>query len=465
MQKKNKFILTGAGFSIPFMEFENYNLSTNFLTKVLTEQEYFEDFLTRIYGVNIESEYKELIGITSYLFELLLKDYKDNRSGNYPNFENVIYLLELISNYTDKDTFSRDYTLADRYEYPPDFNVAKLGLNQELFGDNSIDNYKPQSPFRYERKLINTIALVVKDEFKKFSLKYKHVFFLKEFILDVVNLFKVNAEKKENLKSYFRKLLSEYNLKYYSLNYDSLIIETLLELNEEKDLKFKDFFNTGAHFASNGIIKPAGIFKNSFNKKKPHSIFFLHGSIFYKKVQRDFNLNFETRRSSNIGKINYQSSLMAQGDESFINPDGSFRYKNGMITGMNKETKLSYEPFSSMFAKCRLDFFDSDEVAILGYSFSDMHINSIIKNITEKQKLFEIVDFKLPNQESENGNHTKEFRIQFLELMENSCLRRPLENNKGNNYIKTNKWKYKLDDTFSELNFNGIEKYIEEFIK
>ncbi len=464
-EKRNKFILTGAGFSIPFMEFEDYTLNTGFLTDLITDEKTYKYFISKIYGEGIKSEYLELIEITKNIYDSLVVRYNENKSLDYPNFESVIYLCETISNYTDSTTFSKDYSSDNKIVL--DTKFVELLTHKRIFDidDDILDKHESNAPYKFKRNLILKIALELNEEFKIPKLKFRHVFFLKELILDTINLFTVKSAKKELLKNYFRKLFQEYNLKYYSLNYDSLIIDILTELYKENDIKF-DELNTGSRFSDYGEIKGSNIFKNRL--KKPHSLFFLHGSIFYNKISKNFTLDFGRKRKPNRGNKKYNLLLQGQQDEYHINPDGSFRYNLSMITGMNKETKLSHEPYSGMFAKCKLDFHDSDEVAILGYSFSDSHINSIIKNITEKHSRFDVVDFKPKPKENKNGfgNHTKEFRLKFHKLMKDSCSNPPTDENKNkkNSHILTNSWMYQLDKTSSVLYFNGVEEYIKKYI-
>ena len=47
--KKNTLILTGAGFSSPFMNYKNYNLNSNFLTKLLCDTEFMKEMHYEIY--------------------------------------------------------------------------------------------------------------------------------------------------------------------------------------------------------------------------------------------------------------------------------------------------------------------------------------------------------------------------------------------------------------------------------
>ena len=61
-------------------------------------------------------------------------------------------------------------------------------------------------------------------------------------------------------------------------------------------------------------------------------------------------INLE-KRIPNIGNIHAIDTIFNQINDRQVNQDGSFRFNNSMITGMNKDTKLNEEPYTSMFAK------------------------------------------------------------------------------------------------------------------
>lgn len=468
MKKPNKFILTAAGFSIPFMEFEGKALSTNFLTQLICDKELMTDFVKKLYPPNLHDDFMKVQEITEELNKMLIQDYEKGLIKNYPNFEHIIYLLEILSNFLDKTTFSKSYNSFNESKEVPDLEIVNKIILQGLGINNEADNYELAGSYKFRRKTILRNILDVSNEIKDFQIKYKHVYYLKEFILDVVNLFKVKEIHKELLETYFIKILKGYNTKYYTLNYDSLIIEVLESLSQKKIIDFCNDFHTGSQVSTTGEINSAGIFKNLFKDRYKHSLFYLHGSIFYSRILEGFNVNFDTNRNTSHPLVSYQSLLMDQQNYSLINNDGGFRFNTSMITGMNKESKLSQEPYSSIFNKCRLDFIQAESIDIFGYSFGDGHVNSILKSLTNNHKEMNIIDY-IESDRNEEPPKSKSFRNEIIQLFKSSCLHKAtLEKemfDKNEKFIKDNCWNYRFDETKTKLYLNGTIEYIREYVR
>lgn len=458
--KPNRFMLIAAGFSVPFMEFKEYALSTQFLTDLITKRNLFDNFIKEIYGdppVAVEN----LFNVTLKIYNQLIEDYENKLLSRVPNFEHIIYLLETLCNHTDKDSYTIDYSKDRMVSF-------LLSAKPDLI-----------------RKDLTSVVLKTNEDFDT-DLTFDEVFFLKEFILDVVALFKIKKDKKSVLINYFGKMLKDNNLKIYNLNYDSLLIEVLEELNNEYDENIYRQIQTGTQIGIDGEITTAAIFNNLINKNKPHALFFLHGSIYQSSIGDKVHVDYENERHNNIYGVKNMHRFNDKGNIQNFSDIGKLNFNQNFIIGLDKDQQLSLEPYSTIFNKCRIDYHSANIVDILGYSFGDQHINSILKNLTPGHKEFNVVDYSKLSNTEEIFNRTQKFRQNFLKMVSKSFnsqiiilydpddhLRRNL-NEDSIELIDNNIWNYVISPatrigsdtpTKVQFNFNGIENHINQFLK
>ena len=107
------------------------------------------------------------------------------------------------------------------------------------------------------------------------------------------------------------------------------------------------------------------------------------------------------------------------------------------------------------------------DLLILGYSFSDAHINSIIKNLTDAHTNYTVVDYSQKADKETNRECTKERRNDFVNLVEESCIQKPelLEkrNSPNHEFDEKNCWEYRMDNCKAILDFNGVEIALEKY--
>lgn len=191
-QQTNKpklLLLTGAGFSIKLMAYEEFFLSTKFLTELLTNPEQFDRFTTTLCNElsDPENDIEKLKNIQrlcalvyTKLNEAEIKD---------ANFEHIIYGLECIA---DRKGAKKE-TLLSALEHKIKVSVSDI-------------------------------------EVREFDWQYLYA--IKAFILDVVGLFQVkneevkNGKNKNPIKQFKDKLDNDYSTVHFTLNYDDLFVTT-----------------------------------------------------------------------------------------------------------------------------------------------------------------------------------------------------------------------------------------------
>lgn len=187
MNKSNLLLLTGAGFSIDFLD-SNFKekLTTDFLTKLITNTKFFNEIFKDLDNEEIN---KDSIKNTIKKYKKVFKDKRlQNQISNENkiNFEQLIYYSELINGTNEEES---------RYYNNPGGKIFAYALKPKFKIAFSIDDIK----------IIKSLILQVIS--KCFQLNKKNAFKLKQF----------NA-----------LLLKNKTLLYHTLNYD-LVYEKAIQ--------------------------------------------------------------------------------------------------------------------------------------------------------------------------------------------------------------------------------------------
>jgi hypothetical protein len=353
MNKRNTMVLTGAGFSSPIMRYKNYSLNSDFLAKLLCDADFITEIHNEIYNSSPSNNLLVLSELANKLFNNLKTINKNNQSGVEPNFEQVFYLIENIINIS-----SRKQSACDTFMLSQIFDL--------------------------------------KNEYSDYIIDPIDLYSFQEFMLDVISLFKAPEEYLALLSDYFMQLMDKDYLQYYTLNYDSLIVDILANINKNyKDLEITKNFNLGCLYgASGGGILAKDIFHTNpvFGNRK-NSMFYLHGSVYYTDSWDTKIISFEDRKLISPKSRNLMHIMGMPHPNTHINSDGGYKFDQSFITGLNKNIKLTEEPYASIYAKFRIDLYNAESLIIIGYSFNDEHINAIIASSPPKLKKITIIDF------------------------------------------------------------------------
>jgi SIR2-like domain len=352
-RKQNTLILTGAGFSSPIMKYEDYSLNSTFLTKLLCDNGFMKNLYNDLYDSAPPTNFTSISELANKLLVDLQENHATENSSFDPNFEQIFFLIEYIIN----------------------FSIGKKS------NENSF--------------ILNTIC-DLKNQYSDYDISNADLYSFQEFMLDVISLFKASQEHLSLMSNYFLKILNDSYLQYYTLNYDSLIVDTLSNINDQhRDLEITKRFNLGCTYgASGGAIYAKDIFHtNPIFKDRKNSMFYLHGSVFYKDYLDTKIISFEERKLISPKSRNLMHIMGMPEPDTHLNTDGGFKFDQSFITGLNKNVKLTEEPYASIYAKFRIDLYNADKLIVFGYSFNDEHINAILSSNPPNLKKITVIDF------------------------------------------------------------------------
>lgn len=189
--------------------------------------------------------------------------------------------------------------------------------------------------------------------------------------------------------------------KVYTLNYDRIIPL----IYESKEIAYID--GTNGHGAFKCSIEEFVNHKNSY--------FNLHGSIYLKQnpwmlydVSQDQNVQYLTTMREQEGG----------------NPHNK-TYFSPIISGYSKTQRLLSQPFSYGMACFAQDLQECSRIDIIGYSFSDPHINSMLKSFGQfSDKEVNAVDYITQDDSTEFriAEIAKDLSVYYKQLPDN-CKR------------------------------------------
>ena len=329
---KKILILLGAGTAIPWGA-----PTTECITKkIINSGKFINNHEIKI-GEFIYNELKMHIQVAPELTEKSI------------NFESIINVVEILINNLAK----ANLILGNGFlEIKP--------LVENIFNEEYLYNWQKNNEFEgFEKQFI---LQSIHNEF------YNNVkIAIEKYIPNFTNEKNIYNQFLRNLIS---SLQEEYFLRIYTLNYDNM---------------FPAICTDNSHFFNGFFEKPdrnTKKFKPDISgiitRRNENCFFNLHGSIYYSFWEPD-----ET-----IEDIPDYYCLCNE-PYNFGDPNQSF--KNGIlftpfITGFNKIQKTSFEPFKAFSTSFYLDCLDADVVLVIGYSFSDDYINSVLKNSTILKK-------------------------------------------------------------------------------
>jgi hypothetical protein len=227
-----------------------------------------------------------------------------------------------------------------------------------------------------------------------------------------VKMYKIQ-EKLPNFVKWITSIISANNeVDLFTLNYDLLLETILLSLDSVQFMEFYD--HAGPWFAiSDDRSISKNIYRHFFNPKKAMKkrknyrtkLYHLHGSLSsFKdlKNKKIFKVKTETIRKHNVYNRITELNIVPS-----------------IITGGRKNDKIQEEPFhfyyTELLTKMSNEDHICDELYIIGYSFSDDHINRAIserlnianRSVNPRPVKIVIVDYA----------STAEDKAQFIELI------------------------------------------------
>lgn len=344
---KRVVLLFGAGAARPWD-----GPSTKDVTDLILGR-YKEDELrhTDAKVVNLIFKYLENIDLNSTL------------SGQV-NFEGIISLIEeLILFYNEKEKGS-SLILSNFFNLKPEFRIEL----ESCFSNS-------ESHFQNLINTLNDVLLSITDIVYKYSKRIVP----SENEVDLVKL-KNRLNLNELFDEWILRVYSNKNiLRSYTLNYEN-IFKILLEKSLNKEInnleKIDIFEGLGEQYYESEIERI--LFDRNCNCH-----FNLHGSIFWhvEKYHR-FNAfedpHFCYRKFPDV--LGSSNAVISE-----VEVGRPFVFSN-IIAGYKKSQRSFSTPFKQMHSSFEMDCLTCDELYIIGYSFSDVHINFGVNSAIRSNK-------------------------------------------------------------------------------
>lgn len=327
-------LIMGAGASIPFAP----TLTSSFLTKELQCWDNWTGIISRVpSAINV---YKR--DIRRIVRSILSQTRKET------NFERTIEIIDKVCGYYANDNKSL---------FNKEVNIIRRS-NKDKCGNR---NCYAIIPFLAREIITNAILRSLK-KFQDSELLTKQGEFIK-FLAD-----------------------KSSNVSVISFNYDDILDRTLKAINS-KGYPSPYFCNGFTKEASDGYEMDFGKLTES-----SYSIVFLHGSILFNHKSHDRLIyndscdDAEADRWLSLKAI-YPPKQTAVGRKGVNTID----FNTFIVSGQTKETTMKNAPFNKFYQKAVEDIDQSNVIVIIGYSFHDDHINSVLSYYTETRKDYKII--------------------------------------------------------------------------
>lgn len=239
--------------------------------------------------------------------------------------------------------------------------------------------------------------------------------------------------KYETLNKSFNNFLSSCSdksvIRAYTLNYDRIINKLSdvtffegFELNNENELKFNR--------------------EKVLTDFQTNSIYSLHGNIYY---------NQDWPRNVKIA----DNPIYNYGDNSSDDNDQESRklINSNIITGLNKSSRILQNPYSQFYYTFYNDCMKAEIIFIVGYSFTDIHINKAIieGSIINKNQKIIVVGYDPINEEDINTYNPTSDYIQ-------------LSNRKAEMFLDPNHGIYNINEVENSDRIFYFRKGFENFL-
>ena len=320
--------------------------------------------------------------ITSYIHAKLIAAGYTNDEINFETIINVIEELIVYHSHYDSQTtilseqkrpslhsvFYSDKFQDDIFNYSIEGGVLKHAFRLEIpkgklyhFGLYAVNSETPNQMFL--QLLLADLLSAIEQEVKKYGYRDDGVW-------DV--LAPDNSEINSLFVEWMKSISEKEIIRMYTLNYErnfKILLETRID-----SLEIFEGFDCRSDIDSSAKLLPN--VKRILNDFQCHSLYNLHGSIYWESEPRDeaglpnpryYLTPFPNDPINNVEQSIWQSEK------------GKTIMLNNIITGYQKIQKGIFPPFKQMQAALDIDCCNADNLYIVGYSFGDEHINASIR--------------------------------------------------------------------------------------
>lgn len=263
-------------------------------------------------------------------------------SGDNPNFENILYTIQSLSCFDQKNKrkviHQSDFTtIKDSPEIRAFHGYETIAETRDFFLLNAVLN---SELLDYFRKKCENLEAEQKDELAR-------------------------------IREFFDYLRSDYELGLINLNYDNVALSALPELKTGFD------HNTGKFDM------------NNFYQKEWNFCYHIHGCVHFAMLDNE-EISWNSDLTSNFG-------LGAKNRRSFTTPEGTKHPFSTIITGLDKLNQIYREPFRQYLFSLDQRIYESDTILFIGYGFNDSYLNELIKTHSRdksKRRNIVVIDYQ-----------------------------------------------------------------------
>ena len=248
-------------------------------------------------------------------------------------FEEIVYNLLRLFSVLEDDHTDGFASFFDLKKFPPKVDNTKL------------------VPFDFYNEADELIALLLENMREKCNA----VFF----------------EKIAKLKHFMTKLEKKFKLSVVNLNYDNILYRGM---SSRKVTGFDNF----------GVFDPELVLKN----QKWNFFYHLHGSVhfYYTKPENSLEIKFaEDCNRKDVTDSNKARRSPMKSTEGFP------IMRNPIIVGYGKSLQIQREPYLFYYNDLSRRVYEADKILFVGYSFSDEHLNNLVKMSLNHKKKKKIV--------------------------------------------------------------------------
>lgn len=301
-------------------------LTTRYLTDLVAEkeQDYLDEASRRIKTYPLLSEIKT--DLENYF-------HKDE----VVSFEDMLHALEMLHSYESANNIG---TVKEFKSVFPMFSKLQ-------------ENYEEKLPhvFAAQNDLISTLV----DEIAKYEGGW-------------------NNSSNAWFTKFFRQISEHSKIDFYSLNYDTWLEQIFEGQYADGFTKLDEEYN---------LFSPRAVF--NFDDEL-HSINHLHGQICFTSYPRQYRNRYTWEqpcgfvKANNIGIVQRRGEYPRYYGNLSATQSGEQIQLVPIITGLRKNDKLMNMPFDTYFHHLYQSLMQNSRLLIIGYSFGDLYINTILNN-------------------------------------------------------------------------------------
>lgn len=308
-------------------------------------------------------------------FYSLIKEHLSKNIERPINFEDIISTIDNLFLFYRGKQHLIDSEIPIIFEVKSD--LAEY-INRHCFAGNQLDFI--------EEMFYGAINIIVKQ------------------ISDYSIIIDEKGESNDLLADFLKRINKNNIIRAYTTNYDRLFIDVCNQSKNHK-ITFSDGFIIDTNIKSSGSEnidegeRLRGLrLENVLNQRNINCYYNLHGSIYWdwNHEEKQFMLAIKPI-DLHLHSVNLRKDSIETG-----NPNEPFLL-SPIITGFKKTQRLSLPPFNAYNNSFFNDCLECDTWLIIGYSFSDSHLNNLMKTaISHRREIPKIIYI-----DKQDGNNLK----------------------------------------------------------